>query len=426
MGGLSAALALSRRGFTDITVFELSSKLAEVGAGINITPNLARLLDRFGVFNIIRQEGVAITAANILQSRNDDLLSFVRYSYMEKEFGYPFFVAHRATLQKALITGCQQSGVINFKLGMTVTRIDFDNSRLQVVPSQSPQSSAQWIRGDLIIAADGVKSPTRACMLARLDINDEVEDTGQAAYRIMIRRDKVLDKPEFLEMFDGSQTFRWIGHQKLIMAYPISNHQIFNISTAHPDSNFAEAPTTSWTTRGSKERMLEIYSDFCPRVQSLLKLVPEGEVCEWKLRVHQPLPTWVDGRTALLGDACHPTLPHLAQGAAQAVEDGAVIAIVLSKISSKEDIPKALRIYQKLRKERAEFCIAEAAANGREMHLSEAEAADRDRRFREASKDGGANPDKFVDKNTQQILFTHDCEQNALEVWDELWALETA
>lgn len=82
-------------------------------------------------------------------------------------------MAHRTTLQKALLTGCQQSGVINFKLGMTVTSIDFDNARLQVLPSQSPESSAQWIRGDLIIAADGVKSPTRACMLARLDINDE-------------------------------------------------------------------------------------------------------------------------------------------------------------------------------------------------------------------------------------------------------------
>ena len=116
------------------------------------------------------------------------------------------------------------------------------------------------------------------------------------------------------------------------------------MSTAHPDRRFVEADT--WTATGSKEEMLQVFHDFCPRVQKLLKLVPEGEVLEWKLRVHKPLSHWIDNCVALVGDACHPTLPHLAQGAAQAVEDAAVLAVVLGKISSKDDIPKALAVYQ--------------------------------------------------------------------------------
>jgi hypothetical protein len=92
-------------------------------------------------------------------------------------------------------------------------------------------------------------------------------------------------------------------------AYPISNHTILNIATTQPDTNFAAAPTATWTTRADKSAMLGVYADFCPRVVKLLRLVPGGEVCEWKLRVHHPLRTWVAGAVALVGDACHPTLP---------------------------------------------------------------------------------------------------------------------
>jgi hypothetical protein len=116
------------------------------------------------------------------------------------------------------------------------------------------------------------------------------------------------------------------------------------MSTAHPDRRFVEADT--WTATGSKSEMLATFHDFCPRVQKLLNLVPEGEVLEWKLRVHTPLSSWIDHNVALVGDACHPTLPHLAQGAAQAVEDAAVLGVVLGKLKSKKDIHKALHVYQ--------------------------------------------------------------------------------
>lgn len=176
------------------------------------------------------------------------------------------------------------------------------------------------------------------------------------------------------------------------------------MSTAHPDRRFVEADT--WTASGSKEEMLEMFHDFCPRVQKLLRLVPEGEVLEWKLRVHAPIPNWVDGAAALLGDACHPTLPHLAQGAAQAVEDGAVLGSVLARLTDKKDINKALRVYQELRKPHADWAVATAASNGKGLHLAKGSAAaeERDKLFKEASAKGGSNPDKAIDKYVSSSL----------------------
>lgn len=169
------------------------------------------------------------------------------------------------------------------------------------------------------------------------------------------------------------------------------------MSTAHPDRNFVQADT--WTATGSKEEMLSTFHDFCPRVQKLLRLVPEGDVMEWKLRVHSPVACWVDHQCCLVGDACHPTLPHLAQGAAQAVEDGAVLGEVLAQINDVKDINKALRVYQELRKPRADWAVREAANNGKGLHLSSGRSQEeRDKLFKSASKMGGSNPDKAIDK----------------------------
>lgn len=157
-------------------------------------------------------------------------------------------VAHRSTLQNALIYGCQKSSSIRFRLGTTITDVDLDKTCIRIRPTQDKESEGEWIPGDVIVAADGVKSPTRALMLARLNIKDEgdhpkhtwftwnvnqrlwttftVEDTGQAAYRIMLRRSQLLDKPHLLSLIDSSATHRWIGPKRLIMVSPFSRYFI--------------------------------------------------------------------------------------------------------------------------------------------------------------------------------------------------------
>ena len=141
---------------------------------------------------------------------------------------------------------------------------------------------------------------------------------------------------------------------------------------------------------------------------------------EWKLRVHSPLATWIEGKVILIGDASHPTLPHLAQGAAQACEDAAVIGTLFAHITHKAQIPATLRLVEKARKERAEQLVAAAHENGKAMQLMDGAAMEaRDRAF-EAVKHGGPNPDKTADPKVQQFVFGWDCVKEA----EKLYQLE--
>lgn len=132
--------------------------------------------------------------------------------------------------------------------------------------------------------------------------------------------------------------------------------------------------------------MLKVFRDFYPTVLKLLNLVPNEGVCEWKLRIHEPLSTCIHGSMALVGGACHPSLPHMSQGGTQSIEDGGVLGIVLAQLpdASPEAINKALRVYEKIGKQRTEMLVELAAASARNLHLEEGKAKkERDRMFRE-------------------------------------------
>lgn len=172
--------------------------------------------------------------------------------------------------------------------------------------------------------------------------------------------------------------------------------------------------------------MIEVFGDFCPMVQRMLSLVKDGELCEWKLHVHEPLPSWTLNQMALLGDACHPALPHLAQGAAQAIEDGAVLSAVLSRLpdTTSGSIEKALKVYQEVRKDRAYELVELAAASGRALHLSDGAAREeRDKQFAALKeKKGGSVPDKWADPEVQKKIYGDDVMHIAEERFDELFA----
>lgn len=135
-----------------------------------------------------------------------------------------------------------------------------------------------------------VKSIIREQMLKKTGMDATIRDTNQASYRIMLKREETGHDLELLALIDSNTVTRWIGEKRYIIAYPVSNHAIYNLSTVQSDVNFAVAPPTTYTTKGLKKVMLDVFSDFCLKVQRLLNLVPEGEICEWRLRVHFPLP----------------------------------------------------------------------------------------------------------------------------------------
>jgi salicylate hydroxylase len=328
-------------------------------------------------------------------------------------------VGHRSSLASVLYEGCKKEKTIKFHFSTTAEAVNSFSPKPSFT-AKPRHAEAYTVDCDVLLAADGVKSVIRAQILTALKHDASVIDTGQAAYRIMLKREEMAHDAELLELIDSDRVTRWIGEKRHIIAYPVSSKSIYNISTVQPDTNFAAAPSATYTTKGSKSAMLKIFGDFCPKIHRMLNLVPEGEVCEWKLRVHAPLPTWVYGSVALLGDACHPTLPHLAQGAAQAIEDAVVLAVVLSKSPGvdPESLNRSLRVYEAIRKERAETLVELAAASGRALHLGDGAAkAERDRMF----KEGKTVPDKWADADVQKKIYGFDCQKVADEEFERLY-----
>jgi len=420
MGGLATALALAKKGFTHIDVYETASSLGFVGAGIQLAPNMARILDRLGVWKQISSTAVVLEETSIRQGSTDEELSHVDLMYIEKTYGYPHMVGHRADLAGGIYDGCKREKAITFYFSRSVEEV-LEWSPKPIFMARPRGGEPIKVECDVLLGADGVKSNIRDQILKLLNLESRVVDTEQAAYRIMLNRDQMKDDPELLKLIDSDKVIRWIGPKRHIIAYPVSNKQIYNLSTAQPDTHFAAAPSATYTTKGSKKTMLEVYGDFCPMIHRMLNMVPEGEVCEWKLRVHEPLASWVHGSTALVGDACHPTLPHLAQGAAQAIEDAAVLGEVFAKLPDlqPESINKMLKVYEAVRKERAYMLVDLAAASGKALHLGSGEAQkERDRMF----KEGKTIPDKWADANVQKEIYGHDCMQVASDSFDELFS----
>ena len=345
----------------------------------------------------------------------DKELGNLKMDYIEETYEFPAMVGHRSELANAIYDGCRREGSINFFFSTKIEQIDISSSKPSFIAIPC-HGESQKQQADILLGADGVKSKTRVAILEKLGEVAEVEDTGQACYRIPIKKKDLTDDPELLDLINSDHAVRWIGDQRMIIGYPVANKSIFNISTTQPDVNFAAAPSQTYTTRGSKSAMLEVYSGFNSKIQRLLKLVPEGEVCEWKLRVHQPLPAWHYGSTALLGDACHPMLPHLAQGAAQAIEDAAVLTVVLSRLpdTSADAIDKAFQMYEKVRKSRAEILVHLAHITGVQLRLGEGAAREeRDKMLADIGNKTSESPDKWTDRNTQNMIFGHDCVQAA-------------
>ncbi|KAF2427115.1 putative monooxygenase [Tothia fuscella] len=427
MGGLASALALAKRGFKNIDVYEAASGLGFVGAGIQLAPNMNRILDNLGVWEDIEKEAVDVKETSIRQGASDEELAPVDLKYIRELYSHPHMVGHRSSLAGGLYKGCkQQSNKIKFHFSTSLQSIQ------SFLPK--PQFTVKPRNGEpikvschVLLGSDGVKSITRQRMLQELGVEDKIVDTGQAAYRIMIKRSDMGHDTELRDLMNKEGVTRWIGEKRHIIAYPVSSKQIYNISTIQPDTNFAAAPDSTYTTKASKAAMLKEFEDFCPNVRRVLDLVPDGEVCEWRLRVHSPLPTWVHGSTALVGDACHPTQPHLGQGAAQAMEDAAVIAVVLSKIPNTDpgSIKKALKVYEKVRKERAETLVELAAQSGRALHLGEGKAkVERDREFERLKKEGkGKVPDRWADADVQKMIYGFDCTKVAEDRFEEVFGV---
>jgi len=284
-------LALGKRGH-NVHIIEFAPEIAEVGAGIQVAPNMLRLLDRWGVGVKVRQTGVQLAAIHILRWQSGALLGSVP---IKQEHGEQF-VVHRADLQMALLEKALSLPNVRLQVNTKVENVQFS-------PAAVLLNDGTTVHGDVVLGADGIKSMIRARVLG--DEKDVAVPTGDAVFRVVLTKEILSNFPDLLPFIEEKKAIRWVGPGRHLIAYPVRNHEIYNMALSHPDRGRVDE---SWTSISSKKNLLAEYEGWDPNLIKLLDLVPEGEVLEWKLCMHAPLARWVQDCCALLGDACHPML----------------------------------------------------------------------------------------------------------------------
>lgn len=344
IGGLSAALALLQAGF-DVHVYEQAPRFGEIGAGIQISPNAWRLLHRLGLRDAMERWGVRPVAVH--QKRWDDGRTLQRAPLgpeVEARFGAPYYHFHRGDLAALLAEALPKERA---HAGRRLVGIEEKGRR--VVARFDDGGSAE---AELLIGADGIHSRVRHLTFGP----EKPRFTGCVAWRGLVPAERIAH----LDIEVASHN--WMGPGGHCVHYWVSAKRQMNVVCIVEHGNWT---SESWTDRGDVDEVLARYEGWHPTVRSLIAAFPETFV--WALHDRAPLPAWTRGRVALLGDACHPMLPMMAQGAAQAIEDGAALASLLSAM--KDDLPAALARYELLRKPRATRLQEASAANRVRFHL---------------------------------------------------------
>ncbi|KAI2473581.1 FAD/NAD(P)-binding domain-containing protein [Annulohypoxylon bovei var. microspora] len=347
LSGLAAAIATALSG-NHVVVFETADGIHEIGAGIQLTPNSSRILKRWGLSAELWASAVEPT-----------LLAIRRYSseilVLEKDYGRtigarydaPFVELHRVDLQTALYTRAKELGV-EFRFGMRINKVDFETGE---ITSHSGSST----RGDVVIAADGLWSLCRAQFLPK-DFEGVPRPTGDLAYRLVLTLDQVQD-PELRDWISNPSITIWIGPHSHAVGYSLRGGTEFNIVLLVPD----DMPNGVSKQEGSVEEMRALFGDWDPILTKFLAVATS--VKKWKLMHRKEMRRWIhaspNSNFAFVGDSCHPMLPYLGQGANSAIEDGAVLGRLLGHIQTKDQIGKALEMYEQLRKPRGDAIVRE-------------------------------------------------------------------
>ena len=337
IGGLATALALSRRG-AKVRVLEQSREIAEVGAGLQITPNGVAVLDALGLGEKLRQCGLAASAIELRDFAKGALV--VRLDLARHAGDQTYLLLHRADLIGVLASAADRAG-ISIKFDHQVDDVSQDESGIRITCKNGHIEDSQ-----LVIAADGLRSRLRAV----LNGDQAPFFTRQVAWRAIVPSTTELHRVVTVHMGPGRH----------IVSYPLRGGAMANIVAVQERADWADE---GWHHPGDPDELRRAFADFCPPVRGLLEKVTEVNL--WGLFRHPVARRWHEARCALVGDAAHPTLPFLAQGANLALEDAWVIASCLAR----EPIAKALATYQLRRQARVTKVIAAANANARNYHL---------------------------------------------------------
>jgi salicylate hydroxylase len=372
---------LLRAGF-DIDVYERASALTEIGAGVQISPNASRILHGLGLAEELAGSGVKPLAWH--QRRWDDGLTILRTPLaepLEATFRFPHYQMHRADLLSALAAALPADRV---HLGHRLTGLVDRGDHVEAEFANGARTQA-----DVLVGADGIHSSVRHIQFGP----EHPRFSGCVAYRGLVPAERLRD----LELEVTAQV--WMGPGRHFVHYFVSNRRLVNfVAVVEQDSWTRE----SWTDRGEIADALAAFEGWHPQVRSIIEGVDETFV--WALFDRSPLERWSVGRVTLLGDACHAMLPFMAQGAAQAIEDGATLGACLA--GGRADVAESLRRYERLRAPRTSRLQAMSTENKTRFHLPDGpDQEERDERMSAGSTDWSFKAVAWIYEHDAAVAF---------------------
>ena len=326
IGGLSAALALARFGIRSV-VLERASEISEIGAGIQLGPNAFHVFDALGIGDSARSISVFVDQLRLMNAISaEEVCSLDLTEQFRVRFGNPYAVVHRAELQASILKECSASGFVELRTDAKVATYKRDGKFVDAV-----LASSERVRGRALVGADGLSSAIRA----QLAGDGKPRVSGHTTYRSVI---PVGQMPEGLRW--NAMTL-WAGPKFHIVHYPLSGWKLFNLVVTY--HNHAPEPVAGQPV--THDEVMRGFKHANEAVQQIIRIGNDWK--KWVLCDRDPISNWTDGNVTLLGDAAHPTMQYMAQGACMAMEDAVVLAVEIA--TSPEDPESALLRYQSRR-----------------------------------------------------------------------------
>jgi len=367
IGGLAAALALVRQGFA-VKVLEQAAHIGEIGAGIQLGPNAFNAFDALGVGEVLRSRAVYTDEMVMHDALDASLVGRIPTGEaFLRRFGNPYAVIHRVDVHRTLLEGAEATGKVEVVTGTHVERIEQDEHGVTVFDQHGNAH-----HGAALIGADGVKSVVR-----QQYVGDPPRVSGHVVYRA------VVDKADFPADLQWNAASIWVGPNCHLVHYPLRGGEQYNVVVT-----FHSREVEEWGTRlGSREEVQSYFEGVCPQARQLIEM-PKNWT-RWATADREPIAEWTFGRIALLGDAAHPTLQYLAQGACMALEDAVTLGEALRV--NDNDLARAFALYQRSRVARTARVVLSAREMGRIFHAKGVERLVRNELWR------GRSAERFYD-----------------------------
>jgi salicylate hydroxylase len=375
LGGLAAAACLLKRGF-EVRLFEQAPQLGEVGAGIQQSANAVKVLYDLGLKGELERVGVKPQDYEFRRFDTGELLHKIAFAGAHEErHGTPYYHLHRADFHQMLADKVRALDPGCITLNARVTGFTESANAVKVKLADGSEVS-----GDVLVGADGIRSVVRRPIAGEMP----ARYTGYVAWRVTVPRERL---PAGIMDLVGAV---WCGPRNHCVLYWLRSGTLLNFVGCPEHAAWDEE---SWTQRRPWEELKADYAGWHPKIQAILNAADRTECYRWALNDRKPIRTWSTERVTLLGDAAHPTLPFLAQGACMAIEDAAVLARALEDAAS---VREALQMYERARVDRCARVVIESAAHGGLYHIVDADEMKR------------AFAERNIAREREQWLYNYD------------------